>query len=220
MLENCNMPYAKDMLLLHVPVSTKRPWIQYVNSPICDCSELNNAAARASDTPTEMEIRSQPQRGMWGRSASMLSELHQSHRSFILIILLFENYNMPYAKGRVVTPHPYQQNCRGFKGMIPRVTQLPVLPKLPHKTRPHATNEPPKTSLTVFFRLCQKDPFARIQMYADLPTFYTWNSAESMEAVGDGTISPSAELPSLPIWREISRFFYVIMKISRPPGLE
>ena len=28
------------------------------------------------------------------------------------------------------------------------------------------------------------------------------------------------ELPSLPIWREISRFFYVIMKISRPPDLE
>ena len=28
------------------------------------------------------------------------------------------------------------------------------------------------------------------------------------------------ELPSLPIWQEISRFFYVIMKISRPPDLE
>ena len=50
------------MLLLHVPVSTKRPWIHYFNYPICDCSELNNAAARASDTPTEMEIRRQPQR--------------------------------------------------------------------------------------------------------------------------------------------------------------
>ena len=51
-----------DMLLLHLPVSTKQPWILYFNYPICDCSELNNAAARASDTPTEMEIRRQPQR--------------------------------------------------------------------------------------------------------------------------------------------------------------
>ena len=49
------------MLLLHVTVSTKRPWIHYFNYRICDCSELNNAAARASDTPTEMEIRRQPQ---------------------------------------------------------------------------------------------------------------------------------------------------------------
>ena len=52
----------RDMLLVHVPVSTKRPWIQYVNYHFCDCSELNNAAAHASDTPTEMEIRRQPQR--------------------------------------------------------------------------------------------------------------------------------------------------------------
>ena len=78
----------RDMLLLHVPVSTKRPWVHYFNYPICDCSELNNAATCASDTPTEMDIRRQPQRrsatrpGVWwdvGRSASMLSELHHSH---------------------------------------------------------------------------------------------------------------------------------------------
>ena len=92
------MPYVRPKLLMHVPVSTKRPWIHYFNYPICDCSELNNAAARASDTPTEMEIRRQPQRrsatrarcvvgGGGGGSASMLSELHHRHQSFILIIL-------------------------------------------------------------------------------------------------------------------------------------
>ena len=91
------MPGPSDMLLLHVPVSTKRPWIHYFNSPICDCSELSNAAARASDTPTEMEIRRQPQRRSatrarcvvagGGGSAAMLSELHHSHQSFILIII-------------------------------------------------------------------------------------------------------------------------------------
>ena len=96
MLENFDMPMPGDMLLLHVTVSTKRPWIHYFNYPICDCIELNNAAARASDTPTEMEIRRQPQRRaatrarcvVGGGSVSMVSELHHSHRSFILIILL------------------------------------------------------------------------------------------------------------------------------------
>ena len=34
------------------------------------------------------------------------------------------------------------------------------------------------------------------------------------------TIDQVAGLPSLPIWREISRFFYVILKISRLPDLE
>ena len=170
----------RGMLLLHVPVSTKRPWIQYVNYPICDCSELNNAAARASDTPTEMEIRRQPQRKSatrarcvvgGGRSASMLSELHHSHQSFILIILFFivvheiliiviNVLKLQYAICQGTCCHstyPYKKICHGFKRMIPRVTQLPVLPKLPHKTRPHATNEPPKTSLTGFFGLCQQD---------------------------------------------------------------
>ena len=92
----CHMPGPMDMLLLHVPVSTKRPWIHYFNYPIRDGSELYNTAARASDTPTEIEIRRQPQRRSatramcvvgGGRSASMLSELPHSHQSFILIIL-------------------------------------------------------------------------------------------------------------------------------------
>ena len=92
----CHMPGPRDMLLLHVPVSTKRQWIHYFNYPICDCSELYNAAARASDTPTEIEIRRQPQRRSatrarcvvgGGKSASMLSELHHIHQLFILIIL-------------------------------------------------------------------------------------------------------------------------------------
>ncbi len=124
----------------------------------------------------------------------MLSELHQSHQSFILIILFvivvhyifiiainFRKLQYVICQGTCCySTYPYQQNCHGFKGMIPRVTQLPVLSKLPHKTRPHATNEPRKTSLTVFFRLCQQDEFARIQLYADLPAFYTWNRVQKV----------------------------------------
>ena len=87
------------------------------------------------------------------------------------------------AKGSVVTArtqYPYQQNGHGFKDTISRVTQLPVLPNLPHKTTLHATNEPPKTSLTAFFRLCQQGEFARTQMHADLPAFYTWNRVQTV----------------------------------------
>ena len=89
----------RDMLLLHVPVSTKRPWIHYFKYPNCDCSELNNAAAQGfryshrngDPTPAATQIGYPCQvcggRGGGGRSASMLSELHHSHQSIILIIL-------------------------------------------------------------------------------------------------------------------------------------
>ncbi|CAF1454121.1 unnamed protein product [Rotaria sp. Silwood1] len=39
-------------------------------------------------------------------------------------------------------------------------------------------NEPPKTTLTAFFLLCQKDEFARTLLYCDVPKFYTWNASE------------------------------------------
>ncbi len=34
--------------------------------------------------------------------------------------------------------------------------------------------QPPETTLTAFFKLSQKDPFARTLLYADVPVFYTW----------------------------------------------
>jgi len=37
-----------------------------------------------------------------------------------------------------------------------------------------ATN-PPSTTLIAFFQLCQTDDFAKTLMYADVPTYYTWN---------------------------------------------
>ena len=36
--------------------------------------------------------------------------------------------------------------------------------------------EPPKTTLTEFFTLCNEDTFARTLLYNELPTYYTWNS--------------------------------------------
>ena len=40
-----------------------------------------------------------------------------------------------------------------------------------------ATNEPPSTTLTQFFKLCDKDNFAKSLLYPDLPRFYTWNTS-------------------------------------------
>jgi hypothetical protein len=35
--------------------------------------------------------------------------------------------------------------------------------------------QPPKTTLTEFFILCQQDPFARTLTYPQIPQYYTWN---------------------------------------------
>ena len=34
---------------------------------------------------------------------------------------------------------------------------------------------PPGTAPTTFFTLCQEDAFARIMMYSEVPSYYTWN---------------------------------------------
>ena len=36
-------------------------------------------------------------------------------------------------------------------------------------------DNPPNTTLTAFFSLCQSDSFARTLLYAQIPTYYTWN---------------------------------------------
>ena len=38
-------------------------------------------------------------------------------------------------------------------------------------------NEPPKTTLTAFFLLCQKDDFAKTLLYCDVPKYYTWDAS-------------------------------------------
>ena len=38
-------------------------------------------------------------------------------------------------------------------------------------------NEPPKTTLTAFFLLCQKDEFAKTLLYCDVPKYYTWDAS-------------------------------------------
>ena len=139
----------------------------------------------------------------------MLSELHHSHQSFILIILfvivvhkiliiLINVRKLQYAicQGTCCySTYPYQHNCHGFKAMIPRVTQVSMLPKLPHKTRPHATNEPPKTSTN---RLLSPLPTRVVCTHTTVgglcrpaSILHMEQSAESVEAVEDWTISPS-----------------------------
>lgn len=38
-------------------------------------------------------------------------------------------------------------------------------------------NEPPRTTLTAFFLLCQKDDFAKTLLYCDVPKYYTWDAS-------------------------------------------
>jgi ATP-dependent DNA helicase PIF1 len=38
-------------------------------------------------------------------------------------------------------------------------------------------NEPPKTTLTAFLLLCQKDDFAKTLLYCDVPKYYTWDAS-------------------------------------------
>ena len=39
-----------------------------------------------------------------------------------------------------------------------------------------ATSDPPKTTLTEFFALCEIDNFAQTLLYADMPQYYTWRN--------------------------------------------
>ncbi|CAF1021035.1 unnamed protein product [Adineta steineri] len=41
-------------------------------------------------------------------------------------------------------------------------------------------NEPPKTTLTAFFLLCQKDDFAKTLLYSEVPKYYTWDASGKM----------------------------------------
>jgi hypothetical protein len=38
-------------------------------------------------------------------------------------------------------------------------------------------NEPPRTTLTAFFLLCQQDDFAKTLLYCDVPKYYTWDAS-------------------------------------------
>jgi len=38
-------------------------------------------------------------------------------------------------------------------------------------------NEPPRTTLTAFFLLCEKDDFAKTLLYCDVPKYYTWDAS-------------------------------------------
>jgi len=40
------------------------------------------------------------------------------------------------------------------------------------------TTNPPNETLPVFIQLCQTDDFTRTLMYADIPTYYTWNATQ------------------------------------------
>lgn len=52
-------------------------------------------------------------------------------------------------------------------------------------------NQPPNTTLTAFFQLCQTDAFARTLLYHEIPKYYTWNaSTKKFNRRKNGAIVP------------------------------
>ena len=57
---------------------------------------------------------------------------------------------------------------------------------------------PPETTLTAYFKICQSDEFAKTLLYADLPTYFTWGQDKKWrrrktgEKVQDGIFATSA----------------------------
>jgi hypothetical protein len=41
-------------------------------------------------------------------------------------------------------------------------------------------DQPPNTTLTAFFQLCQRDTFARTLFYPEIPQYYTWDSSRKI----------------------------------------
>lgn len=44
----------------------------------------------------------------------------------------------------------------------------------------NVVSNPPNTTLTAFFSLCQTDSFAKTLLYADIPKYYTWDSSKKV----------------------------------------
>ena len=44
----------------------------------------------------------------------------------------------------------------------------------------HQILEPPRTTLTAFFQLCQQDDFAKTILYCVVPRYYTWNASQKL----------------------------------------
>jgi hypothetical protein len=69
-------------------------------------------------------------------------------------------------------------------------------------------NEPPRTTLTVFFLLCQKDNFASTLLYCDVPKYYTGNASEkAFKRHVQGIIVP--EHPDIKATDDLSRIYNV-----------
>lgn len=50
---------------------------------------------------------------------------------------------------------------------------------------------PPITTLTAFFNLCQQDDFARTLLYSEIPQYYTWDSSnKKFSRRKQGTVVP------------------------------
>ena len=62
--------------------------------------------------------------------------------------------------------------------------------------RPQKALNTPDTTLTAFFALCQNDSFAKILLYSEVPTHYTWNANKKSFERRKGVSQSTANLTS------------------------
>lgn len=91
-----------------------------------------------------------------------------------------------YQIGRYLSSNEAAWRILGFQihERYPSVTHLAVHLEngqrvyFTEKNAKEKANDPPKTTLTEFFKLCQKDEFAATLLYHEIPKYYSWNKTK------------------------------------------
>ncbi len=92
-----------------------------------------------------------------------------------------------------------------------------------HNAREIAAN-PPETTLTAFFKLCNHDNFARTLLYADVPTYYTWGTDKKWKRRKNGKLVQEGIFASSAIGRVYTvhpnnqEAFYLRLLLHRVKG--
>mgnify|MGYP000933764873 CR=1 FL=1 len=105
---------------------------------------------------------------------SQIEAIASSQRDFVL---RYEGLERHFPRRLVVQGHRHQRSS--VTGKVCYLVSVHLENGQRVYFRPeNATSiadNPPNTTLTAFFSLCQSDSFARTLLYAQIPTYYTWN---------------------------------------------
>jgi hypothetical protein len=91
---------------------------------------------------------------------------------------------MRYQLGRYISSKEALWRILGFPihKRHPTVVHLSVHQRFYFTTEsaPTVVDQPPNTTLTAFFQLCQRDPFARTLFCPEIPRYYTWDASRNI----------------------------------------